>query len=531
MSTDSRLGSTWLRRTTYTLLIVSSVGTMVGRILDVESKRGDTAMLSANDRSRWCAIRALGDLGTPYIDQVIRRSDGRRDPEWNTIDKVRHKGHDGKEHYYSSKPPLLIYMLTGQYQVVKLLTGASLTEHPFNVMRIMLVLTNVLPMILYFVLLAGLIEKLGTSDWGRIYVMAIATWGTFLTTFSVTINNHLPAAISILIATLAAVAVIRDGRRQPWLLAIAGCFAALAIANELPALSFFAMLGAALLWKAPRQTMVGFVPGAAVVAAVFFITNHQTHGSWRPPYLHRHDGPVVAQLPGSVGADLQTLLISPALSTALKDQGTELSSRAVLQRTQQAPGWMVWDPVGQKRLAIRAASHGFDVRQWGNWYEYAGTYWVPKNKRGVDRGEPSRLVYAFHSLIGHRGILSLTPVWLLSLFGIGIWLRGTDTSLFALAVMVTTLTVVCLTFYLMRPLEDRNYGGVCCGFRWMFWFIPLWTICVLPAADRISDRRWCRGIAWGLLAVSIMSATYASMNPWAQSWIFDYWTYLEWIQY
>jgi len=239
----------------------------------------------------------------------------------------------------------------------------------------------------------------------------------------------------------------------------------------------------------------------------------------------------VAQLPDSIESDLQALVVSPALSTALRDQGIDLSSRAIMQQTQQAPGWMIWDIVGQKRFAIRATSTGFSVRQWGNWYEYAGTYWVPKNKSGVDRGEPSRLVYAFHMLIGHRGILSLTPVWLLSLIGIGIWLSGTDTSLRGLALMVATLTVVCLTFYLMRPLQDRNYGGVCCGFRWMFWFIPLWTICVLPAADKISQQRWYRGIAWVLLAVSIMSATYASMNPWAQSWIFDYWTHLEWIQY
>jgi hypothetical protein len=240
---------------------------------------------------------------------------------------------------------------------------------------------------------------------------------------------------------------------------------------------------------------------------------------------------VVTQLPDSIESDLQVLFISPALSTALKDQGTDLSSQATMELTQQSPGWMVWDPVGQKRFAIRATSPGFVVRQWGNWYEYENSYWVPNNKSGVDRGEPSRLVYAFHALIGHRGILSLTPVWLLSLIGIQIWLRGNDASLRGLALMVTTLTIVCLTFYVMRPLVDRNYGGVCCGFRWMFWFIPLWTICVLPAADWISRRRWSCGIAWGLLAVSIMSANYACMNPWAQSWIFDYWTHLGWIQY
>jgi len=32
------------------------------------------------------------------------------------------------------------------------------------------------------------------------------------------------------------------------------------------------------------------------------------------------------------------------------------------------------------------------------------------------RGEPTRLLYAVHVLVGHHGIFSLTPVWLLSAF-------------------------------------------------------------------------------------------------------------------
>ncbi len=531
MTTDWQLSSPLVRHTVYLLLIVTSAGAMVGRILDVRSKRGDTAMLSANDRSRWCAIRALGDYGTPQLDRVIRRSDGRRDPEWNTIDKVRHKGRDGKEHYYSSKPPLLINLLAWQYAGVKRLTGASLADHPFNVMRIMLVLTNVVPMVVYFLILAGLIERLGVSDWGRIFVMGLATWGTFLTTFSVTINNHLPAAFSVLVATAAAIAIIRNGHRQLWRFALAGTFAAFAFANELPALSFLAALGCALLWKAPRPTLLGFVPAVAVVVGMVLMANHQTHGSWRPPYMHRHDGPVVGRLPSSVAPALQRLEISSALKDALQGQAIELSSRASIQATKQEPGWVIWDPVGQQRLAVRTAADGFDVRAWGNWYEYPGTYWVPERKTGVDRGEPYRLVYIFHSLIGHRGIFSLTPVWLLSVVGVALWLRGGDRSLRELALMITALTLVCLAFYFQRPLEDRNYGGVCCGFRWMFWFIPLWTISALPAADWVATRRWARGVAWCLLAVSVVSASYAGLNPWTQSWIFDYWTHLGWIQY
>ena len=85
----------------------------------------------------------------------------------------------------------------------------------------MLLATNVLPLVLYFVLLARLVEREGTTDWGRLFVMGAATWGTYLTTFAVTLNNHLPAAISVLIAVYALQRVFRDGP-EPFRLVCAG---------------------------------------------------------------------------------------------------------------------------------------------------------------------------------------------------------------------------------------------------------------------------------------------------------------------
>ena len=49
--------------------------------------------------------------------------------------------------------------------------------------------------------------------------------------------------------------------------------------------------------------------------------------------------------------------------------------------------------------------------------------------------------------------------------------------------------LVCLVFYLARPQADRNYGGMTSGFRWMFWFAPLWLVALLPAADRLAASR------------------------------------------
>jgi RimJ/RimL family protein N-acetyltransferase len=61
--------------------IAITLAIVAGRIAVVRSAEGDTAFLSANDRSRWCTIRALVDDGTYEIDSIIREEDpetGRR---------------------------------------------------------------------------------------------------------------------------------------------------------------------------------------------------------------------------------------------------------------------------------------------------------------------------------------------------------------------------------------------------------------------------------------------------------------------
>ena len=136
--------------------------------------------LSANDRSRWCTVRALVEPGmrvegAPYaIDKVIT-------PLWDTIDKVKHDGH-----LYSSKPPLLGHARrpghTGSFTT---LTGETLETHPYAIGRPLLILINVVPLVVCFCLLARLVERFGTTDWGRVLVMAAAVFGTFLTTFAV----------------------------------------------------------------------------------------------------------------------------------------------------------------------------------------------------------------------------------------------------------------------------------------------------------------------------------------------------------
>ncbi len=505
-----------LRRSVYSLFIVVAAGAMLGRILavnavdrveleryrieravdtkrealaklglkgpelqealDYEETRIRNALqlqrpfLSGNDRSRWCTVRALVEdkfrvEGAPYaIDKLID------EPLWDTIDMVRAPN----GHYYSSKPPLLPTLMAGPYWLIHRLTGATLGTHPYEIGRAFLIVLNVIPLVVYFFLLAGLAERLATSDWARLAMMATASLGTFLNTFATVLNNHLFGAVCAGAVLYFLVRIWFEGQRRPWVFFLTGLLAAFMVANELPSLAFAAPVALFLLYKAPRPTLFWFAPGALLVAAGFFGTNWIAFQTLKPAYAHR-TGP-------------------------------------------------------------------------GNWYDYTyqrngktyESYW--KNPKSVDQGEPSVAVYVNQCLVGHHGIFSLTPMWLLSLVGGLIWLCGPTRKppdacpvpasppvrLLALALLAVSL--VCLTFYLfLQPLENRNYGGMCSGLRWVFWLAPLWLVLMLPALDRMAQRACLRLVALILLAASVLSAVYPIWNPWTHPWLYNFMYYLDWI--
>ncbi|NQT14906.1 MAG: hypothetical protein HQ582_19280, partial [Planctomycetes bacterium] len=410
-----------LRRNVYLVLIAVSIGLMLGRILAVDDvqrtgiqehviqsrlnemrktllDRGFDAadprtarkvadeearlrrlirlrrpFLSANDRSRWCTLRALVEPemrveGAPYaIDNVIQ------EPTWDTIDMVKHDGH-----VYSSKPPLLPTLAAVPYWLIHRLTGMSLGTHPYELGRALLVVVNVVPLVVCFLLLARLIERFGTTDWGRIFAMTGCCFGTFLTTFAVVLNNHLPAAVCATVALYAAIRIWFDQEKRARYFVIAGLFGAFTAACELPALALFAAISVALLWKAPRETFWAYAPAAVVVAAGFFGTNWVAHHSLRPPYMHRSE-------------------------------------------TDPSDNW----------YAYTYDRNGREIT----------SYW--QNRVGVDRGEPSRGMYAVHVLVGHHGVFSLTPIWILTVAGLGIWLwKRDDRRLRELALMIAAVSLV-----------------------------------------------------------------------------------------
>ena len=344
--------------------------------------------------------------------------------------------------------------MAGEYWLLRHLLGWTFAETGERVVRFILVTINLLPFALYLFLLARLVERFGTTDWGRLYVMAAACLGTLVLPFLSTFNNHTPATFAVLISLYAALEIWTqpDGVRPAWF-ALSGFLAGFAATMELPATAFAVAMPLLLLTRHPKQTILYFIPAAVLPVAALLLTNYLAVARLTPVY-------------------------------------SELKSP---------------------------------------WYQYEGSHWEEKpgvQRTGIDfvqEKEPINM-YAIHLLIGHHGLFSLTPVFLLSLVGIGLgWQRGGSAaapsdgptpgaSLPRFVYPLTAfLTCVLLFFYIF--MAPRNYGGGTCGPRWLMRLTPFLLLTLIPAADHLADKPWGRRLGYVFLGISFVSAVYPMQNP------------------
>lgn len=401
--------------------------------------------LSANDRSRWSTVHALVDHGTYRIDDLYQR------PGWHTIDNVQFEGH-----IYSSKPPFLATLVAGMYWTIQRATGWTLESHPHEIAQLILLAINALPAVIYLLLLGRMAERCAANETTRVFLLLAAAFGTLLSTFQITLNNHTPAAHAVLFALYAALRIVIDGDRRTRWFAMAGFFAGFAASCEIPAGLFVVLLAVWLGRTSPRQVLIAFLPLACIPLGFFFVTNWIVTNDWRPFYA---------------------------------GFGTEL-----------------YNYVRNGKLSY-----------WGR-------------PQGIDKGGDSPPVYLFHCVLGHHGILSLSPIFLVTLAA---WFRprrDEPQGWRELRWGTILITLVTLGFYLLQT-KNYNYSGVSCGLRWMMWLTPLWLLQMPPVLDAWQTRPWFRRLAVVCLAISVFSATAPSLNPWQHPWLYNLLERAGWISY
>lgn len=457
--------------------------------------------MAANDISRWCTVWSLLERGSYVIDECPWQVD--------TQDKVflapgsrgAGSGSEAEKHYYSSKPALLSTLIAGLLYPARQIAGVPLhhvvlqereprwgqkidpqtgavkgvlekppepARWPAYVLyfKPVMILLNIVPFGLFLILYARRLDRTAAHDWAWFYGLVAAALGTYLLPFTQTLNNHTVAAFSAFFALYQFVRIWDDGDPSAWRFAVVGFFAAFTAVNELPAMSFLALTAGLLLWRFPRSTLLGFVPGAVIPLAAFLGAQYAAMGEFRLAY--EEFGTEAYLFEGSLW---KTPLELDALNVP----------------------WQ--DPAEAARRGIAGESYG---------------------------------TYLFHMTLGHHGFWSLTPIFLVALLGLlrrvggeAPWnvLRTGGRPQAALAWMTLVLTAVVLAFYTRTP-KARNYGGSTQGLRWLFWLIPFWLM-LLPAGLGRGGGRVGRALALLALGLSVLSVGYAMRNPWSHPWILD----------
>ena len=489
-----------------------------------------TPAFGSNDRSRWATVESLVHGGT-YV--VGTRKDfagtakpfGDRgiifDPKTERILTLDVVMNPATGEFFSSKPPLFATLLAGEYWLLHELTGVDIRTDRWPVMCVILLTVNVLPFVLYLLLLAKLAERHGRTDFGKLLTFAVAALGTFLLTFSNTLNNHTPAAYCALFAVYPFLAS-RD-RGATYL--IAGLCAGMAVCLDLPS----AALAAALLWVRPKFGLL-FAVAAVVPVIGQFACNYAALGTFTPAYAE-FGGPWY-NYAGSHWAKWD--LVKAGRHVPGLDFNREPTHIYAFHVLFGHHGWFSLTPAFLLGLAAMIGGVRRGVRDAAD-FVLAGPP-LPWG-RGV-RGEGDSCESSPVSDPPVPGPDSPSPLPLSprgegfqpspSLPG-----EGDQQSLFSLplfTLMTAVVSAVVVGFYLTRT-QSYNYGGNTSGPRWLFWLIPLWLVCGLSAADWLGRRRWGGLVAALLLGVSALSAFYPAWNPWRSPWVMQAGERLHWWNY
>lgn len=156
-------------------------------------------------------------------------------------------------------------------------------------------------------------------------------------------------------------------------------------------------------------------------------------------------------------------------------------------------------------------------------YNFEGSYWnLPLEMDAMNEPKP---VYLFHLTLGHHGVLSLTPIFLLSFAVMLCMLFGRERRMQALGLIILAVSAAMIAFY---TVNTTNYGGTTQGLRWLLWLFPLWLIVLFPALEPGQTRVGYRRFTIVLLLLSVFSIGYGLRGAWGHPWVLDMIDHLGW---
>lgn len=381
-----------------------------------------SAVLGANDGSRWDTVWSLTH-GQGYIID---------DSPYRTVDKVYNHGH-----YYSSKPALLPALIAAIATPISRVSGATLPDQDHILVPIVLIIINALPFVLIIYCFGKWLDGLPYGGFTKAFCLLTAAFGTYLTAYNTSLNNHTVAAAAVMVTLILGSRIATADSQRPALFFACGILSAWVVANELPA-GFFCILTFCYLWKLDRsKTMAYFVPGALIVTLLFFGCTYWATGGFVPYYLRK------------------------------------------------------------------------------SLYHYPGSYWDDPLHTGAAKDPLA--AYILNYIVGHHGIVSLSPVLVFGL--IGMFSAQTSARLRFCTIVLTGIN--CAFVF----LATHDYGGPCQGPRWFIWLIPFWLFCMPAVVERFGRSSLGKYILIESLIWSFCSVCYATFaypsGPWSISWLHE----------
>lgn len=262
-------------RAAYAVILVAAVFSCIGAY---RGEHGDLAV------SRLATVYGLTQHGTWYIDQP----DNPFTP--NTIDKVVVRGDESNGvmrggRMVSSKPPIMPLAMTGIYAVAHAIAGWELTSDA-DVDALLALMTVLLisgSYVLSLVLFYRSLNLLDVPDAPKLFLLTALAFGTQLAGYSITINNHVPAAAALTASLYFALGLL-TAKHTPaaWRFAAFGFAGALVPTLDMPEGVYVAAAGCALFVRFPKQTALWCVAGAVAPLAVHFVCTWYATGSLLP---------------------------------------------------------------------------------------------------------------------------------------------------------------------------------------------------------------------------------------------------------
>jgi hypothetical protein len=268
----------WRRQRKVALILI----TLMGLVL-IASTLWKKYFLSTNPASRIITVERLVEAGTwAHITPTDTT------PFEPSIDVIK-----VGDNIYSSKPPNYPLLMAGESFAMKALTGWEFYAHRRDYVRMLTLVNQVLPYLL-FLWVAFLFLRAYTQDSWTLYFMLCALGvGSLPFAYASTINNHTVSAIALFISFYGVHGVLR-GQWSGWRVHLGiGLLMGFACSVELPAGAFAATFLGLLLrkdWRMGLWTLLGLLLPLIPTLVVFKIIS----GTWQPFYtqgkLYRFEG-------------------------------------------------------------------------------------------------------------------------------------------------------------------------------------------------------------------------------------------------